>query len=310
MKLRYFYCIVLLTLLVSCAGRKRLLIDKRTFPVATMDKLKATTTVFFYSDKDTSRLDLFKKAVTGAWTLTPVVFANINDFYTYASDPRYSYFILERISIIVRDGNIQTNSDYIYLSLRVPTEVSRKGRIRTEALCRIELYPEDVEMMDLYRNRHTKNYPGEYLYKTVDIFNWNPANLYSYLQWTNANLLKSFMPGLTAGLKNAEALSELSKDTLFVPDYVTDHFSPYSGRSKGENRSFANYPFKYKICTPAELNERFLVNKTGRFLFDYVKSSNVKLISIYDTKRGELIYRTHRELSYNLKEKDINRIFR
>lgn len=50
-------------------------------------------------------------------------------------------------------------------------------------------------------------------------------------------------------------------------------------------------------------------NGTGRYLFDYTKSSTDKYISIIDFKEGKMIHGVYMPLSYNLKEKDIDRIF-
>src|SRR5687767_4852632 len=70
-------------------------IQSKKFSNEMMDQLKATTTVFFYSKQQGSEIDSIKQAVAEAWKLTPLIFADISKFDKYASDPKYSYFIIE-----------------------------------------------------------------------------------------------------------------------------------------------------------------------------------------------------------------------
>ena len=61
-----------------------------------IDRLKSTTTVFFYRDEDRQRLDQYKKAVTEVWTFTKLLFANYSDMDKY-DDPAYSHFALRSL---------------------------------------------------------------------------------------------------------------------------------------------------------------------------------------------------------------------
>jgi hypothetical protein len=86
-------------------------------------------------------------------------------------------------------------------------------------------------------------------------------------------------------------------------------FNPIKENEKEkEDNVFKDYAFKYRICTDSELFDIFQTSKRGRFLFEYVKSSTDKFITIYDLQQKKVIYRDYVGLSYNLKSKDIKRI--
>ena len=52
----------------------------------------------------------------------------------------------------------------------------------------------------------------------------------------------------------------------------------------------------------------FLKQKRGRLLFEYVKSSTDKFITVYDLKETKVIYKDYTPISYNLKSTDTRRI--
>ena len=72
--------------------------------------------------------------------------------------------------------------------------------------------------------------------------------------------------------------------------------------------NFEHYGAPYRLCSPQKLYQIFETEKRGRFLFEYVKSSTDKFVSIYDMKDKKLIYKQYTPISYNLKSKDLEKI--
>jgi len=280
----------------------RAAISSQKFSDDVMGQLKATTTVFFYSKQQKSEIESIKQAVTDGWKLTPLVFDDISKFDKYASNPKYSYFIIEGFT---KQSNYTSNTHY-YINLRVFKEVTKKGNIISTGLCRIELYP----------NTQTLNMGGgksdeviENLYTKGGFYNWSPILLKAQLEAVSTNLEKSFKPDHYTEIKDKDLTNILSTDTLYVPKSLLMSFNALSGKEKEKPETlFDVYKYKYRICTDEELFDVFQISKKGRLLFEYVKSSTDKFITIYDLQQKKIIYRNYVPLSYNLKSKDIESI--
>lgn len=280
----------------------RAAIQSQKFSNEIMDQLKATTTVFFYSKQQGSEIDSIKQTVAEGWKLTPLIFADISKFEKYASDPKYSYFIIEGFT---KQTSSYSNTHY-YLNLRLFKEVTRKGNIITTGLCRIELYPNTQTFL---MNSGKAAEVIENLYSKGLFYNWNSILLKAQLEAVSANLEKNFKPDHYAEVKDKDLTSILSNDTLYVPKTLLMSFNALSGKEKEKPETlFDSYRYKYKICTDSELFDLFQISKKGRLLFEYVKSSTDKFITIYDLHQKKVIYRNYVPMSYNLKSKDIETI--
>jgi len=107
-----------------------------------LSQLKATTTVFFIKNSKSTYAELIKKAVLSVWTITPLIFADIDSAAKYITDPNYSYFQIQGYTKSTRSGGgLQYSNTHFYLSLELLKEVNKKGKPVTIELSRIELYP-------------------------------------------------------------------------------------------------------------------------------------------------------------------------
>jgi hypothetical protein len=266
-----------------------------------LDQLKATTTVFFYSKLQESQIDSIKQAVAEGWKVTPLIFDDISNSDKYTSDPKYSYFIITKYTTETRSGSGSYSNTHYFLNLRLFKERTKKGNITTIGLCRIELYPNYNTLFGVNK--------AENMYNKGAFFNWSPILLKAQLQVVSANLENSFEPDHYGEYKEKDLANILSTDTLYVPASMLMSFNPLTANEKEkEDNVFKDYAFKYRICTDSELFDIFQTNKKGRFLFEYVKSSTDKFITVYDLQQKRVIYREYVGLSYNLKSKDIKRI--
>jgi len=295
-----------LAILCSCATMAQYAeinaaVQRYQFSNATMDQLKATTTVFFYSKKQGPNIDLIKQAVTEGWKLTPLIFADISTFDKYASDPKYSYFIIEGYT---KQSNSLTNTHY-YINLRLFKEVTKKGKLITTGLCRIELYPNTQTLMNGLNGDATI----ENLYSKGVFYNWTPILLKAQLEAVSANLEKNLKPWHYEEIKDNNLTNILSSDTLYVPQTMLSSLDATSEKEKEKlDHIFDGYRYNYRVCSEAELFNLFQTSQKGRLLFEYVKSSTDKFIIIYDLQQKKIIYRNYVPLSYNLKSKDIESI--
>lgn len=311
----------LLTLFVICFGiciithaqdgsEIKAAIKKQEFDDETIDRLKATTTVFFYSREQKNHLDSIKKAVNDGWKLTHVIFADISMFDEYEGDPKYSYFIIEAISETTTStsGMGSYTNTHFFLSLRLFDKTSKHGKVSTTGLCRIELYPSTVTLFMAPGKKKSDDVIGK-IYENGSFYNWNPVLIRAQLANAETDIRNKIKPYFYAEVHDDDLTNLLATDTLYVPETLLMSFNMFTGAEKEKNENiFENYPYKYKVCTNDELYEIFEKQQRGRFLFEYVKSSTDKFIIIYDLKQGKIIYRNYTPISYNIKSKDIEKI--
>jgi len=275
-------------------------------PQEIVDQLKATTTVFFYSKQQTTEIELIKQAVTDGWKLTPVIFEDISSYSKYASDPKYSFFIIEGSSSQVYYDHHHYSINYYYIQLRIFDKIDKDGNVRTAGLCRIELYP---NTKTLFTDNGKADQIIEKLYRKGGFYNWSPILLKAQLESVADNLEHNVLPKQYNEFKDKDLKNILSGDTLYVPQRMLVNFSALTGKeSEKDEKIFEGYRYKYRICTDDELFDIFQISKRGRLLFEYVKSAADKFITIYDLKQKKAIYRNYVALSENLKSRDIKNI--
>ncbi|MGN6420699.1 MAG: hypothetical protein ACTHMC_24525 [Pseudobacter sp.] len=307
--------ILLLAVVIALAGcsankssRAPYMMGKETFNDKIIDQLKSTKTVFFYQKDKGMPNDTLEQAIQEGWTLTPVVFDELSNFSKYGGNPAYSYFVIEGVkTTVTRSNGFSYSTIHYYLALNLFKEVTKKGKLITEGLCRIELFPNFETMM--MPGKGKKDDVIENLYTKGLFYNWSPVLLKANLGEASTNLSNKTRPWLFQNIKDDNLGQLLSKDTLYVPKRVLIQFNGWNGKEKEKEKNpFANYRFKYKFCTDAELFQIFEVEKRGRLLFEYVKSSSDKFVTVHDLKQKKAIYRQYVPISYNLKGKDISGI--
>ncbi|NML22400.1 hypothetical protein HHL16_16065 [Pseudoflavitalea sp. G-6-1-2] len=288
------------------SSRAPFMMGEENFKDDAIAKLKATKTVFFYQKENGVANDSLEKAISEAWTLTPIIFDDFSNANKYAGNPAYSYFVIEGVKTTVsRSNGFSYSNIHYYLALNVFKEVTKKGKVVTDGLYRIELFPNFESMM--MGDRGKKDEVIDNLYAKGQFYNWSPVSLKACLATSNTNLTNKNRPWLFQNIKDANLSQLLSHDTLYVPKRLLIQYNSFTGKEKDkEENVFGSYRYKYRLCTDAELYQIFEVEKRGRFLFEYVKSSTDKFVTVYDLKEKKAVYRHYAPMSYNLKGKDVS----
>lgn len=290
------------------AGLDGLLLSKKEFPKTVLTQLKGTTSVFFYKKGQEANYDSIKQVILSTWTLTPVVFDIIQNYSKYYGNPAYSIFAIDsyKKTTETRSGGGYSNTHY-YLSLKLFNEKDKGGNVSSWGLSRIELFPNNSTISSIRYSKISDAYVNA-IYDKDAFFNINPILLKAQLQNLMTNLNKNLRPDLFEEVNNGMG-GLLSKDTLYVPRRLLISYNKFNGEeSPNTENLFAKFPYKYKICSDKELFQIFEVQKRGRFLFEYVKSSTDKFVTIYDLKTSKIVYKRYTAISYNLKAKDIEKI--
>jgi|CXWL01.1.fsa_nt_gi hypothetical protein len=289
-------------------SRDELLITAKKFDNDVMEQFKKTTTVFFYGNELESTIDSLKKAITSVWDITPIIFEKLAKFDSYASKSEYSYFVIEGMTRYVQGRSISYTHTHYYLALRLFKEVSKTGKIITTGLYRIELSP-NPGTLNVGRSGSSEDVIND-LYKNGFFYNWGPVQLKAQLAACATSLKNNKRPSLFENIKDDNLTATLARDTLYVPKKMLVHYGPFKGKETNNenNNPFTAYQHSYRICTDEELYKIFETEKRGRLLFEYVKSSTDKYVSIFDILNKTTIYRRYTAVTYNLKEKDLEKI--
>lgn len=304
-----FSCLLIFSGYVSAQSYKdfRANTNMQRFDQKTIDKFKETTTVFFYSRDMLPQLDSIKQAVSDGWKLTPLIFDDIASFERYASDPKYSYFIIERI--LSRIG-APAMPDRIYycLILRMTESVTKKGHAETIPLCRMDLF---ADYLTMSKGAGIPRFTVDInqLYQKGAFYNFSPVLLRAQLTAVSSDLMNRMKPSAFAETRDENLGGILSKDTLYVPKRLLNYFRGVRQKEEIKEESFfEGYRYKYRICSDAELFDIFQTQKRGRLIFEFTQVSSGKFITIYDLKQKKIIYRDVNTERNDLKQQDIEKI--
>ena len=139
------------------------------------------------------------------------------------------------------------------------------------------------------------------------LHNWSPGMLRNYLQQLTRLLNTEKKVKVQDDILNKAELVNLSKETLYVPDFNLLGFSPFLGRKKAadEEKIFEDYPYPYKIVSKAELDQVILDSDKPSYYLIFIKDSSNKVVCVVNSNTGETVYSNAKSFSYNLKSGDV-----
>lgn len=312
MKVNFYFFLLISTISLSCIHTAPVQgnISEESYKPRKYDddivsKLKETKLVFFYGKETKGLMDSVKSAIELAWDIGPVLYDEFSNIGKYSEGHEYSFFSLIRQTIrsvsytskTIPGSSASVNDrhyveiNHYYLTLKLPFEGE---------LCRIEQYPD--------KNTMLSNYDQSELHYRGHFHNRSPVFLLAQLKSVATSLKNNERLDLFGNIKNRDLLNELSNDTLYVSARNMLSFNPFSARERKKREGFFKaYKLPYRICNDDELFDLFVTKKKGRFLFEYVKSSRMKFLTIYDTKSGMLVYKKF-SYGFNLKSSDLAKI--
>lgn len=286
--------------------------------------IQKTTTVFVLQDRDMRDGETWKQAIASVWTITPFVVAKRSEIGQYLRKPGYSFFILgSKMVERVNRAKMRTTSTslHLYYDLLIP-EFDKDGKLKKrknghligeDHYARIFLYPTSKTMMYLMANIGKSDGGADrYLHQQGEIYNWAPGMMSGYLDIVNRNLLSRSGVGVYDEVSNEATLGKLKNDTLYIPDYVTIKFNPFSGQEDddGEQDDESQkkaYKYPVKLISVEELDKLIMNRDREIFYLSYVKNSAQKIVSVYSNK-SSVIYTNCTPMSYNFKNKDLAKL--
>ena len=276
---------------------------------------KNTITLFTLQYKDYNELEKYNEAIRTTWNVTPFLIIKPDELSKYAGKPGYSFFDFN--GYIQSVGN--TTVVRFFYSLKMPY-FKKSGKQGDDiTLGEITVYPDNKTLFAAigspFSFKGAKRKAEEmisFLYNDAILYNWSPGMLKGYLKQLNNGILSRKERKLFFEMEEKTKLAALTKDTLYVPDYVKLRFNMFTAsekvdEEKGENLSEAyNYPIKF---VPVKtLNELILKKGSNINYLVFTKSSSDKFISVYNSYSNEMLYQNYTPISYNFKNSDLNKL--
>lgn len=277
---------------------------------------KKTTTYFILQEKDYANAAAFQAAIEKVWTITPFKIITPNE--RRGLNLSQSSFFDFGGFVVTRQGR-STTSVHVHLSYDLfMLSPNKKDKLiqNTFGKFLLHLDGDAYKYISRYAMSNSKRFGekvGPYLYNEAEMQNWSPLMIAGYLKVINDGLTSNTLRSVFEEYIDKEAIKELEKKTLYIPNYVNTKFNMFTGTEKDsevdEGDLKTAYPLPSQYISLADLEQSAQSNKEqGFFYLSYIKSSTDKYVSIFEGKTGKMIYTAYTPVSYNFKTKDLKRI--
>ncbi|MBL7722806.1 MAG: hypothetical protein JNK27_01600 [Chitinophagaceae bacterium] len=222
------------------------------------------------------------------------------------------------------------SNDYYYLSLEASNNPGPSSKNELDMVARAELYLKTItyggqdEVEKAFKKDLKKSgilYKKESTYDLADVdfkyvyLNGNPGNIKNMIQYVSSQLGEGKSSKLLEENSSAAEITKLKQDTLYVPNYwygedgltmeSLDHESkPYKITVKYVEDMIAAYPYKIKLVSREELNNKILQANKDFYYYSYIQCSANKIVSVINGHTGNVVYKEVTRLKYRPTEKD------
>jgi hypothetical protein len=289
-------------------------------------RLKKGITYIVMKDTGSAVAQPYKDIFRRYWTCSKIGFIEYKDILNYVSADASFFTIggftttstfVHMSKTFGQENGLSYDNTHLYYELWVCNQKElekwknrkkKKDELPDKVkvlISRIELYT-DFETLSKPENIYQSDYDGG-----DHIRNWGPGYLKNYLQMLMPLLEKGEERSLYRSNADPQQLKNLRKDTLYIPDYLLIKFSKFSGdesKRHKEKELFGEYKLPYVLISNEALNKKILADTAPFYYLVYIKSSTDKYVSVYNSHTGELVYTTYAPMSYNLKEKDFEKL--
>jgi hypothetical protein len=226
------------------------------------------------------------------------------------------------------------NNDYYYLSFETSSNSGSSTKNELDMAARAELYLKTItyggqdEVEKAFKKDLKKSgilYKKESTYDLADAdfkyvyLNGNLGNIKNMIQYVSSQLAEGKTSKLLEENSSSAELSKLKQDTLYVPNYwygedgltmeSLEHDSkPYKITLKYVEDMLAAYPYKIKLITRDELNNKILQAKNDFYYYSYIQCSANKIVSVINGYTGNVVYKEVTKLKYRPTEKDLEQL--
>jgi len=286
--------------------------------ISEITKIKSGTTYIAMKDPNSEKVKEYVNAFKSNWTISKIEFIKYSEIEKFIS-PENSFLTIggyetntQFIKLYEngsRTNGINYSNTHLYLELWTCDEKYFQSKKKKKEFGNNDKI--QVARIELFTDFETLSDPDKLFQSDYDgnghIRNWGPGILKNYIQSLMSYLNKSENRTLYSGIFNANAMKNLKKEVLYVPEYVLTKFNKFTGdetKKHNEKEIFEDYKLEYKLISVDELNQKILADKTVFYYLIYIKSSTDKYMSVINSLTGEIIYSAYTPISYNINQGD------
>jgi hypothetical protein len=276
-----------------------------------LEKVKQGTTFIAMKDPDAVKAIPFVEAFDNHWTYNKVKCIKYSDVEKNIA-PNNSFITIG--ATLTTSNNPNNSSDtrvfleYWTTNGKFVYDPKKRRHFNQEdkiVLATVELSPDFITQSNpssLYRMEYDAN---------GHIKNWGSGIVANYIQALQLALNKANPKELKEDFINKEALQKLNGSTLLLPEYVLTKYSKNSGdetKKMEAKELMSDYPFTYKVVTIDELNTKIADKENPFYYLLLIKSGDDKIVTITNSKTGEIIYSAFTSNAPSLKSSDSKEI--
>lgn len=273
----------------------------------TLKRFTAKTTKFILPDYyPKSSYEAILKEV---WNVTPyeIIYGNDGDNAVIAKDDAVAQFVHLGVSKTMPSGTL-SNSSFHVLDFHVVDKVKDKpkeGDLKwmSSKIASIYFTP------DIQIRREASAYVKEI---KGDLLNFRLGYLKNMLQQVNNAIKNKISFDLYENYTKPE-LKNLKKKVLYIDRNMIYGYNPWTfteKQAKEIDELMKDYKFKYQLIEFNDLEKMIFDQDAEDFYYlMYNQINSDKIVTVINGKTGEIIYQDHTTVSFNLKPKDLKKLY-
>ncbi|MBC8754945.1 hypothetical protein H2O64_09705 [Kordia sp. YSTF-M3] len=267
-------------------------------------------TYFIFEESDKYTKEDYEKLLKQVWKFTPYKIIQDKDIDNTIFKEGTSYARFRNYIVYSQGISTRATSSYHYLDFSVITKITKDKIKKGKRIFdwRADRVGAIYFTADIPLRRQVVSGQDSL---SGDLMNYRLGYLKNYLQFVNSSFEKKESFDTFDDYINKEKIGVLKNKTLY---FSQNFIYSYSGKKVAkakkqitEEELFIDYQHKYEVIPDAELNEKILNDEDFYYLV-YHQNAFIKVLSIINSKTGEVIYSKSKMMSYNLKPKDLKEI--
>jgi hypothetical protein len=276
-----------------------------------LEALKGTTSIFILPESQSVDIEKYQKAFDSVWKINKVKCVTYKDSQKYFGQKGVSFFEITGMNTYVKMSN-SGGPNYTHFFLQLYMD-DVNGSNKKKFFFNVYLGTKITNVLKFLEGN--KNRGSDFLYN-IDYFNFKPGYMKAYLAIGNNLLARNQKRFLFSEEGDQNELEKLKRDTLFL---AKDIFKEFFRNKTGEETDKVNeqdvmgeYPYRYKVVSIQELNDKILNSQKSVYFLSYLHVSNQLIVSVINAVSGKIVYSRLSSIvmSMGIRSKDVERIFK
>lgn len=268
-----------------------------------LEKLKSAKVYFIVPKqfKDIYEALDYEEVIKGVWTFSDIKIIEESEIY---DNLELGNVFIRFYSHSTRNSKSTYSFNYLNIGLinKVKKEDNRAYKYWNDKIGMMFFTTNVDARMDMVRMQDT-------IYG--DLIDYRMGYLKNYFQQWNDALVKGEGVDMYDDYVDEKKIRNLKKKkVLYIPKNILYGFNALTGqeREKSAEELFKDYPYEYITISANELSNKILKDEEPFYYLMYHQKNAHKMITIVESTTGQVIYRTAKNMSYNIKPKDIRAI--